>query len=116
MTTQAYRSASRRLLAQARAELEAGEVQQASEKGWGAAAQMVKAAAQRRGWDHDGHGLLFRAARRLRNETGDQDIIRRFAVAGSLHTNFYEDWLDEESVAEMLDNVERLVDLLEPLA
>ena len=116
MTTQAYRSASRRLLAQARAELAMGDLVQASEKGWGAAAQMVKAVAQQRGWDHDGHGLLYHAARRLRNETGDQDIIRFFAVAGSLHTNFYEDWLDAESVAEMLDSVERFVELVEPLA
>ena len=115
MTTQTYRSASRRLLAQARAELATGDVQQASEKGWGAAAQMVKAAAQQRGWGHDGHGLLFRAARRLHNETGDGDISRLFAVAGSLHTNFYEDWLGAESVAEMLDDVERFVDLLESL-
>ncbi len=115
MTTQTYRAASRRLLAQARAELAAGDVPQASEKGWGAAARMVKAVAQRRGWDHDGHGLLFRAARRLRNETGDWEIPRLFAVAGSLHANFYEDWLETESVAEMLDDVERLVDLLEPL-
>ena len=96
MTTHAYRSASRRLLEQARVELAAGDVRQASEKGWEAAAQMVKAVAQQRGWDHDGHGLLFRAAQRLRNETGDWDIPRRFAVAGSLHSNFYEDWLEAE--------------------
>ena len=45
MTTRAitYREASRQLIAQARAELEAGDLRQASEKAWGAAAQMAKA-------------------------------------------------------------------------
>ena len=46
MTTQTYRDASRLLLAQGRAELAAGDVRQASEKGWGAAAQMVKSIAE----------------------------------------------------------------------
>ena len=50
-----YREAGRHLLAQAHAELEAGDLRQASEKGWGAAAQMVKAAAADRGWSHRSH-------------------------------------------------------------
>ena len=37
------------MLDQANAELETGDLRQASEKGWGAAAQIVKAAAQNRG-------------------------------------------------------------------
>ena len=36
MTTVTYLAASRSLLAQARAELDAGDLRQASEKGWGA--------------------------------------------------------------------------------
>ena len=46
MTTQKYRNDSRTLLAQARAELAQGDVRQASEKGWGAAALMLKAIAE----------------------------------------------------------------------
>jgi hypothetical protein len=45
MTTQAYHEASMVLLEQAEAELAVGDARQASEKGWGAAAQVVKAAA-----------------------------------------------------------------------
>ncbi|MYH56362.1 MAG: hypothetical protein F4135_09610, partial [Acidimicrobiia bacterium] len=41
MKTVEYRDAARHLLAQGFAELEAGDTRQASEKGWGAAAQMV---------------------------------------------------------------------------
>ncbi len=37
-----YREASHELLAQARTELAAGDLRQAAEKGWGAAAQITK--------------------------------------------------------------------------
>ncbi len=115
MTTQTYQAAGWQLLAQARAELAAGDARQASEKGWGAAAQMVKAIAEQRGWQHGGHRQLFAALRQVRNETGNEDIRRLFAVANRLHTNYYEDWLDSETVAEDLDDVEQLLNLLEPL-
>ena len=115
MATRTYRSASRRLLEQAREELAKGDVRQSSEKGWGAAAQMVKAVADQRGWEHAGHRQLFTAVRHLRDETGDQDIRRLFDVANSLHTNFYEDWKETQSVAEGLDDVARFLDKLAPL-
>ena len=44
MTTQQYRQASERFMAQARRELAVGDLPQASEKGWGAAVQVLKAA------------------------------------------------------------------------
>ena len=49
MVAQTYQTASRHLLAQAHEELAAGDTRQASEKGWGAAAQIVKSVAARRG-------------------------------------------------------------------
>ncbi len=58
MVTQKYNTAGRQLLDQARAELYQGDIRQASEKGWGAAAQMVEAVAKSRGWPHRHHGLL----------------------------------------------------------
>ena len=42
-------------LAAARACLAEGDLLQASEKGWGAAARMVKAVAETRGWRHSSH-------------------------------------------------------------
>jgi hypothetical protein len=41
-----YRTASKQLLAQGFTELASGDARQASEKGWGAAAQMLKAVAE----------------------------------------------------------------------
>lgn len=115
MTTQKYREASRWLLTQARSELAAGDAQQASEKGWGAARQMLKAVAEQRGWEHGKHRHLSRVASRLRAETGDRDVFRLYMVADSLHGNFYEDELEPQDVAEALDDVAALVDKVEPL-
>ena len=61
---------SRRLLEQAEREYRAGDVLQASEKGWGAAAHAVKAIAEERGWEHDRHGHLVRAARAVEISPG----------------------------------------------
>ena len=49
MATQTYQQASQRFLAQAKQELAAGDLPQASEKGWGATAQILKAVAEQRG-------------------------------------------------------------------
>ena len=113
--TNNYQLASRQLLAQGQEELAKGDARQASEKGWGAAAQIVKAVAELRGWGHRGHGQLHSAVTRLRNETGDPDIHRLFQVANSLHVNFYENWQEAQSVSEALDDVETFLDKVGPL-
>ena len=115
VATQKYRNDSRTLLAQGRAELAQGDVRQASEKGWGAAALMLKAIAEQRGWEHGKHRHLSRTASRLRAETGDRDIYRWYQVADALHGNFYEDETAPEDIGESLDDVARLLDKLEPL-
>ena len=116
MATQKYRDDSHRLLAQARAELDAGELRQASEKGWGAAALIIKAIAEQRGdWEHSRHRHFATAAARLRSEMGNRDIVRFFLSAESLHINFYEDHWPPSVISESLDDVERLLDLLDPL-
>ena len=86
---------------QAQDELAKGDLRQASEKGWGAAAQMVKAVAERRGVPHSSHRDLFKMVSSLRN----QQFSAGFAFANGLHTNFYEGWLDENSVHQYLTSV-----------
>ena len=115
LATQKYRDASLHLLAQAQSELAAGDVRQASEKGWGAAAQMLKAIAEERGWEHERHRHFSRVASRLRYELGNGDLYRQFRVAEGLHANFYEDTLETEDVALDLRDVALLLDKLEPL-
>ena len=115
MTTQQYQQANEHFLAQARGELANGDLPQASEKGWGATVQILKAVAENRGWEHSRHRHHLVTANRLRSETGDSDIRRFFNSASALHENFYENHLDAAAVAESLDDVEALLDRLLPL-
>ena len=115
VATEKYQKDSRHLLAQARGELDQGDLRQASEKGWGAAALMMKAIAEQRGWEHERHRHLSRIASHLRSLTGDGEIMDHFARASLLHENYYEDTFSQADVAEGLDRVELLLDKLEPL-
>ena len=115
MTTQTYQQASQRFLAQAKQELADGDLPQASEKGWGATAQILKAIAEQRSWEHSRHRHYHRIVSRLRSETGDGDIAHLFAVASVLHENFYEDQMEAHDVAHALVDVEVLMDKLIPL-
>ena len=115
MTTQAYHEASMLLLAQAEIELAAGDVRQASEKGWGAAAQIVKAVSEQRGWPHQSHTSLYRAVERLTVESGDDSLSDLFHVANALHQNYYENWDTAESVGRALTAMRRFVEKLSTL-
>ena len=114
MTTETnYRNGASHLLVQSRTELALGDTRQASEKGWGAAAQAVKAVAESRGWEHRTHAVLFRAVTRLAEETGNDEIDRLFGAANSLHGNFYENWLTSNQVRLLVDDVGRFVGMLD---
>ena len=78
---------------------------------------MLKAIAEQRGgdWELSRHRHFSRAASRLRSELGNRDVTRLFNVAESLHGNFYEDQLQPADIAESLDDVERFLNLLDPL-
>ncbi len=102
-------------MAQATKELAEGDLRQASEKGWGAAAQMVKAVAEQRGWEHQNHARLFGVVERLAEETDDSDLSTLFHVASSLHVNFYENWLPNGMIATGLRDIERFLDRMERL-
>ncbi len=109
-----YRERSRELLARARAELDT-DLLQAGEKGWGAAAEMVKAIAAQRGLYHQSHRVLYEIVDALVRETGDQDLRRHFDIASALHINFYENWFDRYNVEVRLEDVEKFVGSVEIL-
>lgn len=113
--TRYYNTTGREILAKAETYLSEDDLLQASEKGWGAAAQMVKSVAEARGWPHNGHHQLWRAVNLLVDQTGDRDIRTAFAAAAALHTNFYEGWLPRETVEDYLAHVSDLVSKLEGL-
>jgi uncharacterized protein (UPF0332 family) len=117
MTSRAEEHAltSRELFAKAEEALAQGDLLQASEKGWGAAAHLVKGVAQRKGWSHDGHRQLYHAVNRLAHETGDRQILVFFNSASALHSNFYENWMTTEMVEVGLAQVREFLEKLEAL-
>ena len=102
-------------LAKAGGYLAEDDLLQASEKGWGAAAQMVKAVAEARGWPHSGHRHLWLAVDRLVEETGEREIRTAFSVASVLHVNFYDGLMTHEGVEDSLALVGEFVGRLETL-
>ena len=108
-----YLDVSRTYLEHGKDLLEREDYRQASEKLWGAAAVTVKAVAEKRGWEHDGHRLLYQVIRRLSDETGDLELSLLFRAAGQLHINFYEGWLPPDDVEQASDEVEQLLRKLE---
>ena len=107
-----YMQTSRRFIEQAHAEFAAGDVRQASEKAWRAAAQAVKAAAEHRGWEHGTHARLFESITKVSWETGDAELHDLFHVANSLRQNFYEGWQPDTFVQTGILRVNELVDKL----
>ena len=114
-STISYAAASREFMGKAYQYLAEDDLAQASEKGWGAAAQMVKAVAEERGWPHRHHRLLYEVVEDLVDETGDEDLARWFDRASRLHTNFYENWMRPRAVERCLRDVQDLVNRLEQL-
>ena len=110
-TWQEHLGISLRFRDQGFAEIESGDLLQGSEKLWGAAAHAVKAAAEQRGWKHNGHAHLFTVVNDLVSETGDRQLKYAFNAANRLHINFYENTLDSNKITEYAQHVSDLVDL-----
>ena len=109
------KTTSRRLLQQSEEEFAKGDLLQASEKGWGAVAQAVKAAAILRGLEHRSHRALRQVAIDLRDETGNIRILELFGLAENLHANYYEAWMRPSEVEVYISNARELVEILENL-
>ena len=90
---------------QAEEELGRGDILQASEKAWGAAVHVVKAASVQRRWKHGKYGPLRANVQRIADECNDAELPPLFRLANSLHRNFYEDSLDEEDVRKSIGDV-----------
>ena len=104
-----YIEAAKDLLEEARRELERGNVGQAAEKLWGAAALAIKAyALWRDGKRLSSHRELWEYKRKLEDELGPW-IYETWAIAQSMHVCFYENWCTERDVENAHERIERLV-------
>ena len=115
-TREAYHSGvATEFLGKARDYLAAGDLLQASEKGWGAAAQTIKAIAEARGWAHRSHRDLYRAVDLAAAESSDAELQDLFHSANALQQNFYEGRMTESGVERGLARVEEFAGRLERL-
>ena len=110
-----YAELSRQYIERADEYLRLGDRVQASEKGWGAAAEAMKSIAEARGWNHNSQRLLNDVAFHLSEEWGRPDVRILFIVAKDLHINFYEDNMGLDDIAASVAAVKDLLAEMEPL-
>lgn len=105
----------RKYLTEGEALLAKGDSTQASEKFWGAAAEMVKAVAANRGLELRTHADLWAFVTKLRDELNEPEITRLFGLAGMLHQNFYEASMTLEAVKDHAEALKKFISNLENL-
>ncbi len=120
MATQAvadHLELARGFLARSRSYLAEGDLHQASEKGWGAAAHLVKAIAKAQGWDYEHHDQFDDVIERA------CDLFRQPSIEGRgqnaahyLHRNYYRhpSLLKADRICNRLDDVENMMKVLAP--
>ncbi|MDE2962176.1 MAG: hypothetical protein OXU28_19280 [Chloroflexota bacterium] len=121
MTTSAntiayHRERSRHFLALVDDELARGELEEASNKVWGAAAHAIKAVAERRGWEHHAHALIESTVLRLVREEGAPSHIEgQYYIASHYHQRFYGGPPDADSIRYGKSVVAEFIATLESL-
>ena len=63
----------------------------------------LKSIAERRGWNHNKHGLLYDISGQVADELALPHLRARFRSANAMHQNYYEDWM---AVDEVRDGIE----------
>ena len=116
---QKYAGMSRNFRASAWKHLDENDLAQASNKAWGLVAETVKAISAHYGSVIHTHRAIAEVVgelARLAGAAGDAETRRRinlsFAVARGLHTNFYENEMQEDTVRDGLEACEELSQLL----
>ena len=105
---------SRRLIQQAREELERGDRLQATEKVWGALAQMLKAHGQQRGWLNLGsHRTVSHIAQHLDAEYPEIPVSSAYVAADNGHRNFYDNEMSPPEIEDIITVVVRVLPELE---
>ena len=112
-----YESQAQEFLANSRDFLVAGNLHQASEKGWGAAAHMAKAVAVAQGWEYETHSDFSEVMNQARLLANNPRISELRSVANELHINYYKRkrHLNSTAIREDLERIAELLEMLYPL-
>ena len=94
-----------------------GNLHQASEKGWGAAAHIVKAVAAANNWDYEYHDQFESVVVNARQRYRQPGLLEMSRAAEALHRNYYKrtPLLNAEIIRGDVEQVERMVNTLQPL-
>ena len=113
----AHVAQAREFLGRAQEYLAAGDLRQASEKGWAAAAHMAKAVALAQGMTYERHSQFHQVMNRARQLTGSDRLRLLHGRAEVLHINFHElsGRLDASAISSDLADPGQRLDLLQPL-
>ena len=112
MLAQDHAQTARDFLVAADREFTAGDVLQASEKLWGAAAHAITAVAKQRGLNHGTHRTMINAARQIAEERDDERLRSGILAAQHFHSNFYNGTMEDEDIAYDRPLVQRFVALM----
>ena len=112
-----YIASAREFLARAQNYLGEGDLYQASENGWGAAAHIAKALATARGWEYERHDDFHAIVNRSQSRLRERRLWTWASSANMLHTLFYQrrTELDADAIGLYLADVQSFVDALERL-
>ena len=121
--TEKHARLARQMLEQARNEIASGDLTQGAEKLWGATSQALKSYCASQGLPHGKYQHRRQAVLDLAIEEKNPSIRLAFNTARACHSNFYNDWMEQEDLDSYLPDIEELVRLIldarngnEPLA
>ena len=117
VSAERHREISDQFLNHAEDEFRKGDLLQASEKAWGAVSHYVNSVARERGWPLGSHRRLIENASRLFDKVPNGARYRRRLLRSieALHANFYQEFLDEASVRDGIDDAKELIATLREL-
>ena len=107
--TEKHTRLARKLLDDAKQEIAGGDLVQGSENLWGATSQALKAYCASHGMPHSKYANQRHAAFQLAEQLDNPFIRATFGIAESCHSNFYNDWMEQEHLDGYLPDIETLV-------
>ena len=93
-----------------------GDLHQASEKGWGAAANIIKAVAAANDWEYEHHDQFSSVVMNARQRYRQPSLREMSRAAEALHVNYYKrkELLNSDLIGEDIGDVEQMVNVLLP--
>lgn len=106
----------RDFLERSKSYLAQGDLHQASEKGWGAAAHIIKAVAAANNWEYNYHDQFESVVINARQRYRQPSLLEMSRAAEALHKNYYRRslLLNAEIIRGDVEQVERMVNILQP--